>query len=87
MKVLILGAKGVLGGQLIKVLVGWDRSDAGVTKGENLTLKIEGLRPEAIITYALDLANSVKSFLGNNLPYDIYQVANSGAASWYDFAN
>jgi dTDP-4-dehydrorhamnose reductase len=53
MKVLILGSKGMLGGQLMKVFgsaaIGWDRSDADVTKIEDLKLKILDLRPDAII--------------------------------------
>lgn len=53
-KVLILGAKGMLGGQLIKVFPGavsWDRGDVDVLDFENLKSKILGLpsRPEAII--------------------------------------
>jgi dTDP-4-dehydrorhamnose reductase len=52
-KVLILGSKGMLGGQLMKVFcdeaLGWDRSDADVTQTEDLRLKIKDLKPRAII--------------------------------------
>lgn len=53
MKVLILGSKGMLGGQLMKVFgneaVGWDRSDADATQVEGLKLKVKSLKPSAII--------------------------------------
>jgi len=53
MKVLILGSKGMLGGQLMKVFdneaVGWDRGDADVTEFKDLKLKIEKLKPAVII--------------------------------------
>lgn len=52
-KILILGAKGMLGGQLLKVFgdgcVGWDRGELDVTDFENLKLKIENFFPSAII--------------------------------------
>jgi len=53
-KVLILGAKGMLGGQLQKVFpkaLAWGRSDVDVTKIEDLKFKIEKLevRPGVII--------------------------------------
>ena len=47
-KVLILGNKGMLGGQLMNVFgvraVGWDREDCDVTNSENLKFKIENLK-------------------------------------------
>jgi dTDP-4-dehydrorhamnose reductase len=53
-KVLILGAKGMLGGQLMNVFpgsIGWDRNDVDVTKFDELKSKIFGLKetPAAII--------------------------------------
>jgi dTDP-4-dehydrorhamnose reductase len=62
-KVLILGSKGMLGGQLMGVFgneaVGWDRADCDVTEVESLKLKVsagvgsafggESLKPSAII--------------------------------------
>jgi dTDP-4-dehydrorhamnose reductase len=52
-KILILGAKGTLGGQLIKVFgegcIGWDRSDLDVINVKELKLKIEDLKPVAVI--------------------------------------
>ena len=38
------------------------------------------------ITYAVDLADAVKLLLGENYPYGIYHITNSGQGSWYDFA-
>ncbi len=52
-KVLILGSKGMLGAELMRVFgnetVGWDRSDVDVAQVESLKLKVESLRPEIII--------------------------------------
>lgn len=54
-KVLILGAKGSLGIQLVKSfkenydVTGWDRSDVDVTNKEEITKKIMDLQPEIII--------------------------------------
>ncbi|MBI5530861.1 MAG: dTDP-4-dehydrorhamnose reductase [Candidatus Doudnabacteria bacterium] len=46
--VLILGSKGMLGGQLLKVFgakaIGWDREDCDVLKTEDLRFKIKDLR-------------------------------------------
>lgn len=51
--ILILGAKGMLGGALVKVFgekaVAWDREDCDVTEFANLKSKISDLKPEAII--------------------------------------
>ena len=53
MKVLILGAKGNLGGQLVKVFgseaTSWDREDLDITNREEVAAKISGLKPEVII--------------------------------------
>ena len=53
-KILILGAKGTLGGQLMKLYpeaVGWDREEIDVLDWPSLTGRIEGLgfTPEAIV--------------------------------------
>jgi dTDP-4-dehydrorhamnose reductase len=52
-KVLILGSKGMLGGQLMKIFgngaIGWDRSDCDVTDFESLKSKLEYLKPAAVI--------------------------------------
>jgi dTDP-4-dehydrorhamnose reductase len=51
--ILILGHKGMLGGQLIKVFgseaIGWDRGDIDATKFDDLRLKILDLKPTVII--------------------------------------
>jgi dTDP-4-dehydrorhamnose reductase len=51
--ILILGAKGMLGGQLMEVFgndaIGWDRQEVDVTDFENLKLKVERLKPKAVI--------------------------------------
>jgi dTDP-4-dehydrorhamnose reductase len=53
MKILILGSKGMLGGQLMRVFgndaTGWDRNDADVTKIDDLRFKIEDLKPDVLI--------------------------------------
>lgn len=51
-KILILGAKGMLGTALLKVFpnaVGWDRGDCDVTQFDSLKLKVESLKPSVII--------------------------------------
>lgn len=52
-KVLVLGSKGMLGGQLLKVFgneaQGWDREDCDVRQFKDLTLKIQAFGPDAII--------------------------------------
>jgi dTDP-4-dehydrorhamnose reductase len=52
-KVLILGYKGMLGGELMKVFgneaVGWDREDIDATATEDLRLKIKDLSPGIVI--------------------------------------
>jgi dTDP-4-dehydrorhamnose reductase len=51
--ILILGAKGMLGSELMNVFgseaVGWDREEADVTKIEDIKLKIQQLKPSVII--------------------------------------
>ena len=56
-KVLIIGAKGMLGQELVKIfksdkdykLTAWDKEDIDVTKEKELTKKISELKPEIII--------------------------------------
>ncbi len=51
--VLILGAKGMLGGQLLKVFgaraIGWDREECDITNFDDTKARIERLRPSAVI--------------------------------------
>ena len=53
MKVLILGAKGNLGSQLVRVFgseaIAWDREDLNITSREEVAAKISGLKPEVIV--------------------------------------
>ncbi|MFA6988428.1 MAG: dTDP-4-dehydrorhamnose reductase [Candidatus Gastranaerophilaceae bacterium] len=57
-KILILGAKGNLGGQLIKVLepeneiIAWDREEIDITDKELITRKVIELKPDVIINVA-----------------------------------
>lgn len=55
-KIVVLGAKGMLGGELMKVFgngaVGWDRGEADITEFENLKFKIQNLKPAAVINCA-----------------------------------
>jgi dTDP-4-dehydrorhamnose reductase len=52
-KILILGSKGMLGQELVRVFgndaIGWDRSDVDVADGESLKLKVGSLKPSVII--------------------------------------
>lgn len=38
------------------------------------------------LTYALDLATTVKQLLDDKKPFGVYHIVNSGQASWYTFA-
>ncbi len=38
------------------------------------------------LTYIVDLAEAVKDLILENKPYGIYHITNSGAASWFTFA-
>ncbi len=55
MKVLILGAKGNLGGELVKVfqknneVIGWDKGDIDITDKDLIFKKIKDIKPEVII--------------------------------------
>lgn len=52
MKILILGAKGLLGTQLLKEFpeaVGWDRQDIDVAQSEKLKAQVKKFRPSVII--------------------------------------
>ncbi len=55
-KILILGAKGMLGGELLKVFgrraIGWDREDCDLLNAPELQERIESLKPEAVINCA-----------------------------------
>lgn len=52
-KILILGSKGMLGGQFVKLFgsraVGWDREECNILNASELTEKIERLAPSAVI--------------------------------------
>ncbi len=58
MKILILGARGNLGGQLVKVfekdseVIAWDRSEVDITDKDLITKKILEIKPDAIINAA-----------------------------------
>ncbi|MEI7620390.1 MAG: dTDP-4-dehydrorhamnose reductase [Candidatus Falkowbacteria bacterium] len=53
MKILILGARGNLGSQLVKVFgddsIAWDREDLDITQREEVLSKISALKPDVII--------------------------------------
>ncbi|MDP2683961.1 MAG: dTDP-4-dehydrorhamnose reductase [bacterium] len=38
-------------------------------------------------TYSSDLARQTKKIIESKMPYGIYHVTNSGACTWYEFAN
>lgn len=58
MKILVIGAKGMLGQELVQVMseesevTAWDREEIDITKAEEARYKIYDLRPEVIINAA-----------------------------------
>ena len=57
MKILIIGAKGMLGQELVKVfnnqeVIAWDREDCDITNKEDIQTKIRGLKPNVVINAA-----------------------------------
>ncbi len=55
MRVLILGAKGMLGHDLMKVFsgaIGWDRPELDITNQQEVLKKIKGLKPDLVINCA-----------------------------------
>ncbi|NIS51187.1 MAG: dTDP-4-dehydrorhamnose reductase [Aliifodinibius sp.] len=57
MKILIIGAKGMLGQELVKVfhgqeVIAWDREDCDITNKEDIQAKIREQKPEVIINSA-----------------------------------
>ncbi|MDR3559774.1 MAG: sugar nucleotide-binding protein, partial [Candidatus Pacebacteria bacterium] len=59
-KILIIGAKGMLGQELVKVfksdkdykVIGWDKSDIDITREKEVDKKIGIIKPEVIINAA-----------------------------------
>ena len=69
MKVLVLGAKGMLGQELVKVfydkeVIAWDRDDLNIADRGEVFRKIEGVKPDVILNAAaynaVDLAEEEK---------------------------
>src|SRR3990167_10632538 len=69
MKVLVLGARGMLGQELVKVfydkeVIAWDRDDLNIADRGEVFRKIEGVKPDVILNAAaynaVDLAEEEK---------------------------
>jgi dTDP-4-dehydrorhamnose reductase len=80
MKILILGAKGNLGGQLLKVfstandVIAWDRGEIDISDRELILKKTADLRPELVINAAA--YNAVDKCEDNDEEYDIAKKIN-----------
>ena len=80
MKVLILGAKGNLGVQLIKVftkgneVIGWDKSEIDITDRELILKKISDVKPDLIINAAA--YNAVDKCEENDEEYELAKKIN-----------
>jgi len=80
MKILILGAKGSLGVQLIKVfaegneVLGWDRSEVDITDRELILKKVGEIKPELVINAAA--YNAVDKCEDSDEEYDIAKKIN-----------
>jgi len=96
-KILVLGSKGMLGGQLMEVFgseaVGWDRSEADVMQVESLKLKVESLKPSIIINCVayndVDGAedNRELAFLLNSqVPKNLSEIANACTSTLVHFS-
>lgn len=74
MKILILGAKGSLGAQLVKVFAGandvlaWDKGEVDITDGELILKKIGEIKPELVINAAA--YNAVDKCEANDEEYE-----------------
>jgi len=81
MKILILGAKGNLGQQLVKIfsdgeteLIAWDRGEIDITDRELILKKVDDLKPEVIINAAA--YNAVDECEANDKEYEIAKKIN-----------
>lgn len=80
MKILILGAKGNLGGELVKIfspgndVIGWDKGEIDITDRELILKKIFDLKPELVINAAA--YNAVDKCEDNEEEYDIAKKIN-----------
>ena len=80
MKILILGAKGNLGGQLVKVfspgndVIAWDRGEIDITDKELIENKIKELKPDVIINAAA--YNAVDKCEESEEEYDLAKKIN-----------
>ncbi|MDO8667792.1 MAG: dTDP-4-dehydrorhamnose reductase [bacterium] len=80
MKILILGAKGSLGRQLMKVfaegneVLGWDRGEIDITDRELILRKVEEVKPELVINAAA--YNAVDKCEDNDEEYELAKKLN-----------
>lgn len=80
MKILILGAKGGLGAQLVKVfsgeneVLGWDKSEVDITDRELILRKVAEIKPELVINAAA--YNAVDKCEDNDEEYDLAKKIN-----------
>lgn len=82
-KVLILGAKGNLGGQLVKVfkddynVIAWDREEIDITDKDLISKKINDIKPEVIINTAA--YNAVDKCETNEQEFELAKKLNKEA--------
>lgn len=81
MRVLILGAKGNLGGQLVKVfsteeneVIDWDKEEIDITDRELIIKKVKDIKPDVIINAAA--YNAVDKCEESNAQYEIAKKIN-----------
>ncbi|MDD5652444.1 MAG: NAD(P)-dependent oxidoreductase [Candidatus Moranbacteria bacterium] len=87
-KVLIIGSRGMLGQELVKVfkkdkdfeVVGWDRDDIDITDKKNYEKKIKGLKPDIILNAAA--YNAVDRCEGEKKEFELAKKIN-GLAPGY----
>jgi len=86
MKILIIGAKGNLGRQLVKVFennyeaLAWDREELDITDKESVLKKVKNARPDIIINTAA--YNAVDKCAADAGEFDLAQKINGGAVGY-----
>lgn len=79
-KILILGAKGNLGAQLVKIfspdndIIGWDKGEIDITDRELILKKVGDVKPEIVINAAA--YNAVDKCEDNDEEYDVAKKIN-----------
>lgn len=72
----VVGASGK-GGNFIETMIKKARNNEEIKVVDDMIMSP---------TYTKDLANAIKIMLEKKLPFDTYNITNSGECSWYEFA-